>query len=160
MTEIVISSAARTAVGSYGKSLKGVPPTQLGVIAAKSAIERAAIEPAHVDHVVFGNVIHTDTRDPYMARVVGIESGIPLKTPAYTVKFSLLESWKTRQGNTLFAQTRMHAKPTRINRSNTLHSAFTQTKPLASDVMLLEECAMMDKLRLPLSPSKSMTGEG
>jgi acetyl-CoA C-acetyltransferase len=85
MTEIVISSAARTAVGSYGKSLKGVPPTQLGVIAAKAAIERAAIEPENVDHVVFGNVIHTDTRDPYMARVVGIESGIPQEKPAFTV---------------------------------------------------------------------------
>ena len=82
---IVISSAARTAVGSYGKSLKGVPPTQLGTIAAKAAIARAQIEPSNVDHVVFGNVIHTDTRDPYMARVVGIESGIPKETPAYTV---------------------------------------------------------------------------
>ena len=85
MTEIVISSAARTAVGSYGKSLKDVPPTKLGTIAAKAAIERAQIEPEHVDHVVFGNVIHTDTRDPYMARVVGIESGIPQEKPAFTV---------------------------------------------------------------------------
>ena len=85
MTNIVISSAARTAVGSYGKSLKDVPPTQLGTIAAKAAMERAQIEPEHVDHVVFGNVIHTDTRDPYMARVVGIESGIPKEKPAYTV---------------------------------------------------------------------------
>jgi acetyl-CoA C-acetyltransferase len=85
MTNIVISSGARTAVGSYGKSLKDVPPTELGIIAAKAAMERAAIDPDHVDHVVFGNVIHTDTRDPYMARVVGIESGIPKETPAYTV---------------------------------------------------------------------------
>ena len=85
MTQIVISSAARTAVGSYGKSLKDVPPTQLGTIAAKAAIERASIDAAAVDHVVFGNVIHTDTRDPYMARVVGIESGKPQETPAYTV---------------------------------------------------------------------------
>jgi acetyl-CoA C-acetyltransferase len=85
MTNIVISSGARTAVGSYGKSLKDVPPTQLGTIAAKAAMERAQIEPENVDHVVFGNVIHTDTRDPYMARVVGIESGIPKEKPAYTV---------------------------------------------------------------------------
>ena len=84
-SKIVISSAARTAVGSYGKSLKDVPPTQLGTIAAKAAMERAQIEPENVDHVVFGNVIHTDTRDPYMARVVGIESGIPEEKPAYTV---------------------------------------------------------------------------
>ena len=85
MTNIVISSAARTAVGSYGKSLKDVPPTQLGTIAARAAMDRAGIEPGAVDHVVFGNVIHTDTKDPYMARVVGVESGIPKETPAYTV---------------------------------------------------------------------------
>src|SRR5688500_13948096 len=85
MTNIVIASGARTAVGSYGKSLKDVPPTQLGTIAAKAAMERAQIEPDSVDHVVFGNVIHTDRRDPYMARVVGIESGIPKEKPAYTV---------------------------------------------------------------------------
>ena len=85
MTNIVISSAARTAVGSYGKSLKDVAPTTLGTIAAKEAMSRAQIEPDAVDHVVFGNVIHTDTNDPYMARVVGVESGIPKETPAYTV---------------------------------------------------------------------------
>ncbi|HEX8084583.1 MAG TPA: beta-ketothiolase BktB [Solirubrobacteraceae bacterium] len=85
MTNIVISSGARTAVGSYGKALKDVPPTQLGTIAAKAAIERAQIEPQNIDHVVFGNVIHTDTRDPYMARVVGMESGVPKEKPAYTV---------------------------------------------------------------------------
>ena len=85
MTNIVISSAARTAVGSYGKSLKDVAPTQLGTIAAKEAMSRAQIDPSAVDHVVFGNVIHTDTNDPYMARVVGVESGIPKETPAYTV---------------------------------------------------------------------------
>jgi acetyl-CoA C-acetyltransferase len=85
LTNIVISSAARTAVGSYGKSLKDVPPTQLGTIAAKEAMARAQVAPEAIDHVVFGNVIHTDTNDPYMARVVGVESGIPKETPAYTV---------------------------------------------------------------------------
>ena len=85
MTNVVISSAARTAVGSYGKSLKDVPPTELGAIAARAAIERAQIEPDAVDHVVFGNVIHTRPEDMYMARVVGINSGIPKETPAYTV---------------------------------------------------------------------------
>jgi acetyl-CoA C-acetyltransferase len=82
MTNIVISSGARTAVGSYGRSLKDVPPTQLVTMAAKAAIERAQIEPENVDHVVFGNVIHTDTRDPYMARVVGMEVGVPKEKPA------------------------------------------------------------------------------
>src|SRR3712207_8089067 len=52
-----------------------ISPTQLGTIAAKEAMSRAQIDPGAVDHVVFGNVIHTDTNDPYMARVVGVESG-------------------------------------------------------------------------------------
>ena len=85
MTNVVISSAARTAVGSYGKSLKDVPATELGAIAARAAIERAQIEPDAVDHVVFGNVIHTRPEDMYMGRVVGMKAGVPKETPAYTV---------------------------------------------------------------------------
>ena len=85
MTNVVISSAARTAIGSYGKSLKGVPPTDLGATAATAAIERAGIQPDQIDHVVFGNVIHTEPADMYMARVVGIKAGIPIQTPAFTV---------------------------------------------------------------------------
>ena len=85
MTNVVISSAARTAVGSYGKSLKDVPPTELGALAARSALERANVAPEQVEHVVFGNVIHTQPSDMYMARVVGIEAGVPQETPAYTV---------------------------------------------------------------------------
>ena len=85
MTNVVISSAARTAVGSYGKSLKDVPPTELGAIAARAAIERAGIQPESIEHVVFGNVIHTAPEDMYMARVVGMKAGIPKETPAYTV---------------------------------------------------------------------------
>jgi acetyl-CoA C-acetyltransferase len=85
MTDVVIASAARTAIGSYGKGLASVPPSQLGSIAAGAAIDRAGIEPGQVDHVVFGNVIHTDPADAYMARVVGIGAGIPKEVPAYTV---------------------------------------------------------------------------
>ena len=85
MTGVVISSAVRTAVGSYGKSLKDVPPTELGAIAAREALSRAHTEPEQVDHVVFGNVIHTEPADMYMARVVGINAGIPKETPAFTV---------------------------------------------------------------------------
>ena len=84
-TGVVIAAAARTPIGSYGKSLKGVPPTELGALASRAAIERAGIEPSQIDHVVFGNVIHTDTDDMYMARVVGMKSGIPKETPAFTV---------------------------------------------------------------------------
>jgi acetyl-CoA C-acetyltransferase len=85
VTNVVIASAARTAVGSYGKSLKGVPPTELGATAARAALERAGLEGGQVDHVVFGNVIHTEPADMYMARVVGMKAGIPKETAAFTV---------------------------------------------------------------------------
>ena len=85
VTNVVISSAARTAIGSYGKSLKDIPPTDLGATAAVAAIERAGLEPGQIDHVVFGNVIHTEPADMYMARVVGMKAGIPKETPAFTV---------------------------------------------------------------------------
>jgi acetyl-CoA C-acetyltransferase len=85
LTNVVISSAARTAIGSYGKSLAGVAPSDLGATAAKAAIERAGIAPEQIEHVVFGNVIHTETADAYMARVVGMKAGVPKETPAYTV---------------------------------------------------------------------------
>jgi acetyl-CoA C-acetyltransferase len=85
LTNVVISSAARTAIGSYGKSLAGVAPSDLGATAAQAAIERAGIAPEQIEHVVFGNVIHTETADAYMARVVGMKAGVPKEIPAFTV---------------------------------------------------------------------------
>jgi acetyl-CoA C-acetyltransferase len=85
VTEVVISSAVRTAVGSYGKSLKEVPPSELGALAARTALERAGVEPGRVDQVVFGNVIHSAAEDMYMARVVGMKAGVPKEAPAFTV---------------------------------------------------------------------------
>ena len=85
MNEVVISSAARTAVGSYGKSLKDVPPTDLGATAVTAALERAGVQGEQVDQVVFGNVIHSAPEDMYMARVVGMKAEIPKEVPAFTV---------------------------------------------------------------------------
>jgi acetyl-CoA C-acetyltransferase len=85
LTNVVITSAARTAIGSYGKGLKDVPPTELGRIAAEAALERSGVDGGKVDHVVFGNVIHTQAADMYMARVVGVNAGVPTQTPAFTV---------------------------------------------------------------------------
>jgi acetyl-CoA C-acetyltransferase len=85
VTGVVISSAARTAVGSYGKSLAGVPTTELGATAVVSALGRAQTAPEQVDQVVFGNVIHTAPGDMYTARVVGMKAGIPKESPAFTV---------------------------------------------------------------------------
>ncbi len=85
MTSVVISSAARTAIGSFGRSLRDVPPIELGATAARAAIERAGLDPGQVEQVVFGNVIHTSTEDHYLARVVGINAGIPKESPALTL---------------------------------------------------------------------------
>jgi acetyl-CoA C-acetyltransferase len=85
MTSVVISSAARTAIGSFGRSLRDVPPAELGANVARAAIERAGLQPDQVEQVVFGNVIHTAAEDMYMARVVGIRAGIPKEAPAFTV---------------------------------------------------------------------------
>jgi acetyl-CoA C-acetyltransferase len=85
MTEVVIASAARTPIGSYGKSLAAVPPSDLGAVAASAAMDRAGLDPGQIEHVVFGNVIHTEPADAYMARVVGIKAGVPKTVPAYTV---------------------------------------------------------------------------
>jgi acetyl-CoA C-acetyltransferase len=85
LTNVVISSAARTAIGSYGKSLAGVSPSDLGATAARAAIERSGLSAEQIEHVVFGNVIHTETADAYMARVVGMKAGVPKETPAFTV---------------------------------------------------------------------------
>jgi acetyl-CoA C-acetyltransferase len=85
MTEVVIASAARTAIGSFGRSLRDIAPTELGATVARAAVERAGIEPDQIEQVVFGNVIHTAPEDMYMARVVGIRAGIPKEAPAFTV---------------------------------------------------------------------------
>ncbi len=85
MTGVVISSAARTAVGSYGRSLAAVPTTELGTAAVGAALERAQVSADQVEQVVFGNVIHTAPEDMYMARVVGMKAGIPKESPAFTV---------------------------------------------------------------------------
>jgi acetyl-CoA C-acetyltransferase len=85
VTEVVITSAARTAVGRYGGSLKDQPPTDLGALATQTALERSGIDPGRVDQVVFGNVIHSAPEDMYMARVVAMKAGIPQEVPAFTV---------------------------------------------------------------------------
>jgi len=83
--EIYIVAAARTAIGTFGGSLKDVPLTQLATTALSAALQRSGIDPQSVGHVVFGNVIPTEPRDAYLARVAAIESGLPNQTPAFNV---------------------------------------------------------------------------
>jgi acetyl-CoA C-acetyltransferase len=83
--EVVVVSAARTAIGDYGASLKDVPPTKLGAIAIREAVARAKVEPGSVGHVVMGSVIHGEARDMYMSRVAALDAGLPVGTPCLTV---------------------------------------------------------------------------
>jgi acetyl-CoA C-acetyltransferase len=83
--EVVVLSGVRTAVGRYGGSLKDTPPTELAAAVTREVVRRSGVEPQDVGHVVFGNVIHTDVRDMYLARVAAINGGLPVETPAFTL---------------------------------------------------------------------------
>src|SRR5271166_2631724 len=83
--EVVVLSGARTAIGAYGGSLKDIPPSDLAAVCVREAVSRAGIEPREVGHVVFGNVIHTDSHDHYLARVAAIKGGLPVEAPALTL---------------------------------------------------------------------------
>jgi acetyl-CoA C-acetyltransferase len=85
MDEIVILSGARTAIGTFGGSLAATPPTTLGAVAAKAALERAGVEGGQIGHVVYGHVINTEPKDMYLSRVAAMEAGIPETTPAMNV---------------------------------------------------------------------------
>ncbi len=85
MSDIVILSAVRTAIGTFGGALAGVAPSELGATAARAAIERAGVEPGQVGHVFFGHVIDTEPRDMYLSRMAAMGAGIPETTPAMNV---------------------------------------------------------------------------
>lgn len=83
--EVVVLSGVRTAIGKYGGSLKDKPPTELAALVVREAVSQANIEPSDIGHVVFGNVIHTDIHDMYLARVAAVNGGLPVETPAFTL---------------------------------------------------------------------------
>lgn len=83
--DVVIIGAARTAIGTFGGSLKDLAPCDLGAIAIKEAFTRAGIDPAQAGQIVFGNVIHTEARDMYVSRVAGINAGMARESAALTL---------------------------------------------------------------------------
>jgi len=83
--DIYVVGAARTAIGTFGGSLKDVPMADLATTAVKAALERSGVDPAQVEHVVMGNVIPTEPQDAYISRVAAMNAGIPKETPAYNV---------------------------------------------------------------------------
>src|ERR1700733_12427052 len=83
--EVYIVSGVRTAIGDFGGSLKDIPPTELGAQVAREALSRANVSGDEVQHVVFGNVIHTEAKDMYLSRVAAINAGITKDAPALTL---------------------------------------------------------------------------
>jgi acetyl-CoA C-acetyltransferase len=85
MTDIVILSGARTAIGTFGGSLAAIPPIELGTVAAKAALERAGVDGKQIGTVTYGHVINTEPRDMYLSRVASMQAGVPDTTPAMNV---------------------------------------------------------------------------
>ncbi len=83
--EAVIVAGARTPMATYNTHFRDVTEIELGTIAARAALERAGVEPARVDHVVFGNVMQSSANALYGARHVGLKAGLPETVPALTV---------------------------------------------------------------------------
>ncbi len=84
MKDLYVVSCCRTAVGSFGGSLKDVPATDLGAAVVKEALNRANVKPEQVDEVMFGCIL-TAAQGQNPARQVAIKAGVPFSVPAYTV---------------------------------------------------------------------------
>jgi acetyl-CoA C-acetyltransferase len=83
--EVVVVSAVRTAIGTFGGSLKDIPPTELAAQVVRESLARANVEGKDVGHVVFGHVVNTEPKDMYLSRVAAINGGCAEGTPAFNV---------------------------------------------------------------------------
>ncbi|NPT34822.1 beta-ketothiolase BktB [Paraburkholderia xenovorans] len=83
--EVVVVSGVRTAIGKFGGSLKDVAPTELGALVVREVLARAGVAGDKVGQVVFGNVIPTEPKDFYLARVAALNGGVGQTTPAFNV---------------------------------------------------------------------------
>lgn len=83
--EVFVVSAVRTAIGTFGGSLKDTPPTALGALVVRESLARANVGGNDVGHVVFGHVVNTEPRDMYLSRVAALDGGCAQGTPAFNV---------------------------------------------------------------------------
>ncbi|MGF1445565.1 MAG: beta-ketothiolase BktB [Pikeienuella sp.] len=83
--DVVILDGARTAIGTFGGGLAGVPPTETAAHVSRTALERSGLDGGQIGHVAFGHVINTEPRDMYLSRVAAIEAGVPDTAPAMNV---------------------------------------------------------------------------
>jgi acetyl-CoA acetyltransferase family protein len=84
-TDVFILGGARTPMAEYAGKLKDISALELGAIASRAAMERTGVNPAQIDHVIFGNVLQTSSDAVYGARHVGLKAGLPIEVPALTV---------------------------------------------------------------------------
>lgn len=83
--EVVVLSAARSAVGGFGGSLKDLEPAELGGLVIKETIARSGVDPKEIAFAAVGNIMPTDPRYPYVARVATIQGGLPMSSVAFAV---------------------------------------------------------------------------
>jgi acetyl-CoA C-acetyltransferase len=94
LSDVFILSAVRTPIGKFGGSLASMSAADMGVVAAKAAMERAGIEPAQVEETIFGNARQAGG-GPNPARQISIRSGVPQTVPAYTVNKACASGMKS-----------------------------------------------------------------
>jgi len=85
MREVVVVSGVRTAIGTYGGSLKDIPPSELAAQVVRESLARANVEGKDVGHVVFGHVVNTEPKDMYLSRLAAVNGGCAEGTPAFNV---------------------------------------------------------------------------
>src|SRR5437899_4297748 len=83
--DVVFLSGVRTGFGAFGGSLKDPSATELGAVAARTALERSGVPAGEIGHTVFGNALQTSADAIYLARHVGLNAGLPIEVPAVTV---------------------------------------------------------------------------
>lgn len=83
--EVVVVSGVRTAIGTFGGSLKDTPPTELAALVVRESLARAGVDGKDVGHVVFGHVVNTEAKDMYLSRVAAVNGGCAEGTPAFNV---------------------------------------------------------------------------
>ncbi len=83
--DVVVLSAVRSAIGSYGGSLADIEPAELAGSVMKAAVERSGVDPKQINYVTVGNCIPTESRYPYVARVASIQAGLPMDSVAMAV---------------------------------------------------------------------------
>jgi acetyl-CoA C-acetyltransferase len=83
--DVVVLSAVRSAIGSFGGSLADIEPAELAGTVMKAAVERSGVDPKQINYVTVGNTIPTESRFPYVARVAAIQAGLPMDSVAMSV---------------------------------------------------------------------------